>query len=87
MGEVSSIKARRELLIKSGFEIVSYGVVYNNATLSINGSSLSANSTGAGIFNNGTPTITNSTFSDDEATTDGGGIFNNGTCHRLDLEQ
>ena len=75
------------------FDFPSGGGIYNttSSTLTVNNSTLSRNGAfrnfvlpgesipGGAIYNAGTATVTNSTLSDNAASTDGGGIFNSGT--------
>jgi len=67
---VSGAKAYQVLTINSG------AAVYISSLTIANGF---AYDSGGGILNNGTLTVTNSTFSGNSATLDGGGISNSGT--------
>jgi hypothetical protein len=73
----------RDLTLRGGVaDGGSGGGVYNQGSLTLTNSTLSANaatSDGGGLFNSGTLTLTNSTLSGNVAGSNGGGVLNNGT--------
>ena len=77
-----TIDGRGHTIIISGGGTTNVMLIYSDATVSLNALTITNGiGYGGGIFNEGTLTITNSTFSENIGDTYGGGIYNQGSLN------